>query len=414
MTMCGRAAPGKIAAYSVGLFGFRLSDAEGGVDIQVGTRALLLFDGLGISAVEVIRRLRHFYAMGEFRDFLGLAAVELDKVFDYAHSTGIPDVSREFDLREWLAGPQLPPATTAENSVVAALVGHIYQLCLLQPQVRLSRDGNHVAALGHSLGLHAAVVAALEVRRAEEFAEVGARSIRLLAMGLLRVHQVAAEPPASALARQYAAANPWLARPAPMAALTGVSSSQVRELLDEWHATCERADEARIPLVLGLINSPRMQALSGSTDDLLHFYFKTQGTAWQGKQTWSFIPGTAPFHNPGLEAALRLLRDDMDFVGPGTPGTEFRFPVYATNGTGDLALHEDPAVEVTRLSAVEAVDWPSTVDQAMRAHEPDLLLDFGPGVAALAFTRDCLRAQRQRVRTVSAQQPFLNSMAGTR
>lgn len=130
-------------------------------------RTLLLFDGLGASCAELITQLRTLYARPENRAYFTVVCAAVETALDHVGSTGQQEqLPAGLPLRAWLHAPVAPAAVPAD-SISAGVCTHALQLCGLQPTGLLATTARRevVGALGLSLGLQAAIVAALDVRR---------------------------------------------------------------------------------------------------------------------------------------------------------------------------------------------------------------------------------------------------------
>lgn len=358
-------------------------------------RTLLLFDGLGGSSADLVTRLREQYSRPENRAFFAVvcAAVEaaLQHVGEQAYRPLLP---AGLPLRAWLrapAGAAAGPAPGPADSVTAGVCTHALQLCLLQPAGPDGEDGA-VAALGLSLGLQAAIVAGLGVRRPDAYLDLCDRSMRLVVLTLIRGHQVtAADTVDAGPAREYARRNPGAHHPTPMASVSGVGSRELADAVADHNALIQRRDGAGI-VEISLVASPRTHMLSARTDDLLAFRSAHERLVTGPGAGWAFLRNTLPFHSARLAPTLRRDERDLAFLGPPPAGGELRFPVYATDAPRDLRDSPDLAAEFVDLMMVRPVDWPATVAHAVRDCAPDRAVDFGPGPAARMFTRDCLRS----------------------
>jgi malonyl CoA-acyl carrier protein transacylase len=359
-------------------------------------RTLLLFDGLGGSSADLVTRLREQYARPENRAFFtvvcGAVEAALDHVGEEAYRSPLPE---GLALRDWLRAPS-GPAATPTDSVTVGVCTHAYQLCQLQPAGPSSDDV--VAALGLSLGLQAAIVAGMGVRRPDAYLDLCDRSMRLVVLALIRGHQVTeADTVDPGLAREYARRHPGAHHPTPMASVTGVGTDALADAVAR-HNTRVGPGGAGGVVEVGLIASPRTHMLSARADDLLDFHFAHERLLTGEGGGWAFLRNTLPFHSARMTPARHRDERDLAFVGPPPGGHELRFPVYATDAPRNLQDSADLSAEFVDLMMVRPVDWPATVAHAMHACGPDRAVDFGPGPAARVFTRDCLRSGGPRLR----------------
>jgi malonyl CoA-acyl carrier protein transacylase len=359
-------------------------------------RTLLLFDGLGGSSADLVLRLREEYSRPENHAFFTVVCSAVSAVLDHVGEQAYrPLLPEGLPLRSWLQAPSGPAAASA-CSVTAGVCTHALQLCRLQPPGPGS--GDVAAALGLSLGLQAAIVAGLDVRRPDIYLELCDRSMRLVTLTLIRGHQVTeADTVDPALARAYAHCRPGAHHPTPMASVTGVEADALDDALARHNARAGCRGEGGV-VEVGLIATPRTRMLSARADDLLDFYFAHEGMLAAPGVDWSFLRNSLPFHSVRMAPVRHLLERDRAFVGALPSGSELRFPVFATDTPRNLQDSADLAAEFVDLMMVRPVDWPAAVAHALRACMPERAVDYGPGPAARMFTRDCLRPVGSRLR----------------
>lgn len=298
-------------------------------------RTLLLFDGLGSSNGNLLRELRTQYAAPENSSYFQVIFDTLDEVAGHLVP---PECAQPFPdgltLRRWLDPECGATDDVLGNSVAAGLCVYAYQACQIQP-ARLRPDDGTVAALGYSIGLLAALLAGMRLRRMDEFLELVATGLRLAAVVLVRAQQVAGAPLSSGdVVDRYRRAAHKGAPPGPMASLAGLRRDRLNRLVDEFNQ-----DGGAI--ALSLVNAPQAHVLSGSTADLLEFYFAHEDEFRQTGVTWAFLTNSIPFHSPQLAPAADLVNDDRGFIGPFPDGGSLRLSVYATDGPRDLRHSAD-------------------------------------------------------------------------
>ncbi|MEV0005760.1 hypothetical protein AB0H28_26240 [Micromonospora sp. NPDC050980] len=332
----------------------------------------------------------------------------LDMLVEHLGPTPGPAPPAGGRLRRWLAAPGAAPPGAADDSVAAGVCVHLLQLCDLQPQrTELDRVS---AVLGHSIGLQAAIVAGLRPRRTDDFLALAETSLRLVALSLVRAHQVTARPPDPAEpphpADRSHAADPARAdtgepgsRPAPMAAVSGLSRSDLAALVDGYRR------ESRRPVSVSLVNTPTTGVLSGRTGDLLHFRAHHEPVFRDGTVRWAFLANTVPFHSPHLAPAAEQVRRERGFVGTLPPAAALRIPVYAADAPRTLPPDADLIDEFLDQVLVRPVDWAVASVHAVTDAGITTVLDCGPGPAARRFTRECLGAGARALRFTSIRRP---------
>ncbi|GLZ43494.1 hypothetical protein Acsp05_71180 [Actinokineospora sp. NBRC 105648] len=340
-------------------------------------RTLLLFDGLGGNTDGLVPALRELYSRPENAAYFHGVFTVLDDVLRYG-DPGADILPDGLDLRHWLDFGF--PSTVLDNSVVAGVCVHVHQVCHLLPTGPVGRLPV-VGALGHSIGLQAAIVAGLRSRRLDDFLAVAAGSLRLVAISLVRGHQVFLDRVGpEALDRERDSRGRMAG---PMAALTGVSRSDLATAVEKYNADNPGA------LTLSLVNSPAAHVLSGAAEHLVDFSRLDTVRA-----NWAFLPNTIPFHSELLAPAARLVRDDLDFIGPVPTPADLAIPVYATDRPRLLNDSADLVEEFLDQVLVRPIDWPAAVRFAVDG--VDRVLDVGPGPGARRFTRECLPARSVR------------------
>ncbi|AHH97389.1 hypothetical protein GCM10010174_73360 [Kutzneria viridogrisea] len=361
-------------------------------------RTLLLFDGLGGSNDTVVAALRTLYARPENHAYFERVFAVVDEVLTYigteARNALLP---AGLAMKRWLEPSADSPPGPLDNSIVAGVCVHAYQVCHLQPTGN-SADGA-VAALGHSIGLQAAVVAGMRLRRMDEFLALAASSLKLVAVSLVRAQQLAAGNGADPdLVRRYLALGRRNRPPSPMASLSGMSRHELHGAVHRYNQDGGRT------LSLGLVNSPTTQVLSGSTEDLLGFYFANESRFVQSQASWAFLPGTIPFHSAQLAPAAQRVREDLGFIGPLPRADQLELPVYATDGPRNLQRATDLVDEFLNQVLVRPIEWELAAGHAVSDARVERVVDCGPGPGARRFTRECLGAGAQAVRFESVHQ----------
>lgn len=357
-------------------------------------RTMLLFDGLGGANDGLLPALRALYTIPANATYFHATFRVLDEVAAYLEPADrvrlCPDGTT---LRQWLTSTSAPPGGLPRDSVTAGLCIHVYQACQLQPVRRHPDDA--VAALGHSIGLLAAVLAGLGVRRTDEYLEVAAVCLRLAAITLVRGQQHAGGPtPDREAVDRYRTRVRRSAPPGPMAALTGLRREELDELLTGADGT----------ITVSLANAARAHVLSGPTVELLDFHLRHEATFARTGATWTFLNNTIPFHSPLLLPAVRRIAGDRDFVGHLPGGDRLRLPVYATDAPRDLRGAPDLVDEFCQQVLSRPVEWEHVTRHAVTDSAIDRIVDHGPGAGARRFTKECLRDHPRRVAFESAQQ----------
>jgi malonyl CoA-acyl carrier protein transacylase len=361
---------------------------------EADVHSMLLFSGFGTFNGTLLRPLREFHDRPTHRPLLNAAVEAVQQALDHAG----PEVTREHlprgvPLREWLAGAAPSSPKDLEHSVVEGLLTHIYQLCLLQPDPLAARpdpaDGGPVVSLGHSLGMASAIVAGLRIDNHRDFVRQAYDSILFVTLGLLRCHQVAGTGRADAAAvRRYAELSGTRERPTPMATVTNVDLGDLRAAVTAFN---DDTAPGLGPVEVGLVNSPRALVLTGGPAPLLEFWSRHRELLQADGAGWSFVRTTAPFHSTVLEPALDLLTADRRQLDRAQPGSELTLPVWSMDGTRNLQQSADLYDDCMEQVFCRPVDWSAAVRAAVVSSDPQLVLDYGPGVAVRLFTRDSLK-----------------------
>ncbi|WFE30890.1 hypothetical protein [Micromonospora sp. WMMD975] len=353
-------------------------------------RTLLLFDGLGGTNDNLLPALRSLFAIPENAAYCQAVRETLDQVAAYLDPpTPAPSGPADLPLRQWLAPATGAPDEVLRNSVSAGLCVHILQVCHLQP-ARHRAEGV-VGSLGHSIGLLAAMIAGMRLRRMDEFLDVASVCLRLLALTLVRGHQLttAATPDADAVDR-YLAKGRRGAPPGPMAALSGLPRDGLRGLVEAFNT-------GGGSLSVSLANSPDTYVLSGPAGELLDLYFDHEALFERTGVSWAFLTTTIPFHSAHLAPAAERVGGDLHFIGDLPGGERLRLPVYATDGPRNLQGSSDLVEEFLTQVLLRPIEWELVTRHAIDDAAVDRIVDCGPGPAARRFTRECLRGSAQRL-----------------
>lgn len=336
--------------------------------------------------------LRELYRRPECARLFGTAleAVQtaLDQVGEASYGGHLPN---GLPLREWLSGRAEPAPDELSHSLVDGICVLVWQLSLLQPHRRGSGPP-HLSApsarvLGYSLGLFAAAVAGMRIEDRHEFLRVSHESLLIASLILLRCHEYTdvtrCEPDT---VKRYLTRFPASAAPTPMAAILGID---VDALKDAVAMDGERSGD---PVELGIINSPRSAVLVGSAEALAGFRFRNNEFLSSQRARWSFLACRAPFHGRMLSPVVERMEADWAKVAFDVTGDQLSLPVW---GSGTLQnLQESRSVRQDFLENVicRPLDWPAIVREAVGIAPPDQVFDYGPGLGARLFTRECLNA----------------------
>lgn len=358
---------------------------------------MLLFDGLGGNSHSLPGALRALHDLPENHAFFETFCGALDESLDQLGPTALAGVlPAGLPLRTWLGTPAAFPPDALQNSVVAGVCVFAYQVCHLQP---FRHDpGGVAAALGHSIGLQAAIVAGLGLRRMDEFLTVVADCVKLLVAVLGRGHEVAARDSAGQGPVSRYLAGDERVRPGPMASLTGMTRDEVRAVVHRYN------EDGRRTLSLGLANSPTVHVLTGRTTELLDFYFSHTSVFARAAATWTFLPHTIPFHSARLGPAVERVRADLDVIGHLPSPDRLRIPVYAADAARNLQDSADLTDEFLTQVLVRPIEWELAALHAINDARIERVVDCGPGPGARRFTRECLRGRGRALRFESIQQ----------
>lgn len=356
---------------------------------------MLLFDGLGSFNSSLPLVLQALREQPENRLFFDAFCGALEETADHLGRDALDGVlPAGLPVQRWWDAP----LGARPNSVVTGLRVLAHQTCHLQP-ARRGPDGA-VAALGHSVGLPAAIVAGLGPRRLDEFLAVVRGCVRLLVTALVRGHEAVRYGGVGSAAVDRRPARDEGTRPGPMASLTGMSRPELRAVVDDHN------DRNGHSLTLGLFNTPTAHVLSGCPAELLDFHSAHTSVLAGAGASWAFLPHTIPFHSPRLEPALARTRTDLEFVGQLPPPDQLRFPVYAADSGRNLQDSTDLTEEVLAQVLVRPIEWEIAVRHAVDDARIERILDFGPGPGARRFARECLRDRARGLRFESAHHPF--------
>ena len=336
-------------------------------------RQLYLFSGMAGMHGPPLAALQALYARPENARYFTTAAEAVARVLDHVGADawrrelpgGIP-------LTAWLRG-DTPDPGALDHSIVDGLCAHIYHLCLLQPAIgRTDPDRPApVAAIGHSMGLIAAMVAGMRLTSRRQYTALCHDLIAMTALTLIRCHQMT--PPHTDAAT-------------PMAAVLGVPNEELHELV------------AGSPVHLALANSDRSHVLAGVPSDLAGFRARHAPRLSEPGVRWAYLRSTAPFHTPLLAPAVQAALEDRHFMTSPLTGDRLAMPVYVADAPVNLQHRDDLLPDVLAHAVSRPLDWPGTVRAAIENCRPDQVVDFGPGASALVFTRESLREGHDDVR----------------
>ncbi|WP_432840298.1 hypothetical protein [Dactylosporangium sp. CA-092794] len=354
---------------------------------------MYVFSGVGDTGAKPLDRLRELAARPENARFFRAVTAAVRDAFDHVGERAWRrDLPGGLPLADWLRGGPAPPPAL-EHSLVQGVCAHVYQLCLLQPGPGTEPDGEPVAAVGHSMGVQAAIAAGHRGLDRRGFVAFSRISAGLATMILLRCHEVfqprgaGRRLAAAYAARAGAAATP----PAAMAAITGIAEADLRGRL-----AAHPGDEG--PAEVAIVNAERSHVLAGTPDALAGFWLANAERFAADRVRWAFLASTAPFHSSLLAPAAALIRADRAAIGYEVRGAALSVPVYVAEAPHNLQERGDLWLDFLEQAVCRPVDWRATVTTAAEATRPDRVVDFGPGAAARLFTRESLRAAGYRLR----------------
>ncbi|MFY1633284.1 hypothetical protein ACN27F_08370 [Solwaraspora sp. WMMB335] len=352
---------------------------------------MYVFSGVADSGGTPLDRLRELAARPEntrfFRAVTAAVRDAFDHVGEHACRQALPG---GLPLADWLRGTPAPPDALT-HSLVQAVCAHAYQLCLLQPGPRPPDSeaiGEPVAAVGHSMGVQAAIAAGRRGLDRRAFIAFSQVSIGLATVIMLRCHEVSeARGARQRLAEAYAArAGTEASAPTPMAGLTAISEADLRRCVAEY-----QGDEG--PVEVAIVNSERSHVLAGTPDALVDFWLAHADRFDRDRVRWAFLASTAPFHSSLLAPAVALIHRDGRAIGYQVHGVDLSVPVYVADAPHNLQQRADLLQDFLEQAICRPVDWRTTVTTAVAAARPDRVVDFGPGNAARLFTRESLRGR---------------------
>ncbi|HEV8559570.1 MAG TPA: hypothetical protein VGR06_24790 [Actinophytocola sp.] len=361
--------------------------------------ALLLFSGLAAGGSPLLPTLRELYRRPECGQLFAAAFDAVRAAFDRAGEDSYrPHMPNGLPLKEWLSGAAEPSPGDLAHSLVDGICVLIWQFCLLQPHRRGSGPPHlrtpATGMLGYSLGLFAAAVAGMRIDNRREFLDVSHDALATVTLIMLRCHENTAamrcEPDTAA---RYLSRFPAAAAPTPMAAILGVDVDAVR---DAVAASNERAG-AR-PVEVGIVNSPRSAVLVGPAGALAEFRLDNHDFLTAQRAHWSFLTCRTPYHGRLLGPVAERMEADWSRGDFDITGDQLALPVWGADTVRNLQSSRSVRRDFVEHVICRPLDWPAIVRDALGTGVPDGILDYGPGLGARLFTRECLQALGHRSR----------------
>jgi hypothetical protein len=90
-------------------------------------------------------------------------------------------------------------------------------------------------------------------------------------------------------------------------------------------------------------------------------------------------------------------------VGPRITAGRLAIPAYAIDSGRDLQHSDDLFSDCLAQVLCRPLHWPAAVRAAVSGGAPGQILDYGPGIAVRAFTRDCLERDGHQVGYVTVR-----------
>jgi len=340
---------------------------------------VMLFDGLAGGNRSPLHLLRALARQPENVRFMRMACEAVQAALDHVGANVLREtLPYGLPLRRWLSSDTEPPAHEWANSVVDGVATHVSQLCALAPH-RVDVEPSHhqlqpSLALGYSLGLLSAVVGSLLVTDRRDFLRASRASITMTTVLMIRAQQCAPLP--------VEAATSTISM---MALIVGIEPTIIRDASAEYR----RAGGA---VEVAIVNSARSLVLAGSPEALGDFRAAHRELLEGHRARWSDLPCTVPFHTSALHSLPTMMEADRSFLEYNFVGSQLRVPVYGGGEPRNLQSNGDLLADCLRAAVCDPIDWPHTLRTAVGTRPPESILDYGPGVGARVFTRDCLRS----------------------
>ena len=215
---------------------------------------------------------------------------------------------------------------------------------------------------GFSLGEYAALAAAGVISEEDCFFLVTERG-KAMQMAVDRIRDSGKETPG-------------------MAAVMGLTPPRVEALIAEW------AKEGLRDLYAANFNSPKQTAVSGSAaalDKAEKLFLEA------GARRVVRLQVGGPFHSPLMKAAADIFAPALEKVGFHDPA----IPVFS-NVTGKQIQSGVEAKALALRQITESVRW-TDVEAAITLHQPEILLEAGPGKVLQGLWKDFASANNTGV-----------------
>ncbi|MEQ8352677.1 MAG: DUF1729 domain-containing protein [Leptospiraceae bacterium] len=369
-------------------------------EIEKGQASFLIqFGGQGAGYLGELKQVYQQYSP-ELGEFFNCLFETLNKEYSDARQLNPEWFSLGYDLKSWLEGsirtnePALAQGVYSGPLILATQVAH-YLRFLNSGIDQNSLLQNTVAAVGHSQGIHGALLVAQGLE-GTDFLKAFSDLIRLLFWQGYRTREAFAP-----VKLGHDLLSGWQGpRPTPMASIRCESPERLDTVLDDF----QKLNGIEIPLEVGLRNGADSFIISGHTASMARFASYLSRKHEDLANALDFLNVSGPYHSSFMQKAVDRLADDVGRIGLHLKGQNLKIPVLDPLNGRNLQEVGDLEQYVVEASTIRKVDWHRLMQKAAGLGA-SYCLSFGPGESIRAISRPYLEP-------VGAIQPGLHKKSG--
>lgn len=346
---------------------------------------LLQFGGQGTGYLGELKQIYQQYspAMG---DYFSCLFETLQKEYEEVQSLHPEWYSLGYDLKGWLEGglkasdPELSKGVYSGPLILATQIGH-YLRFLHSGVDQEALLKNTLAAIGHSQGIHAALLVARGLE-GDAFLRAFSDLLRVLFWQGYRCREAFAP-----VRLGQDLLSGWDgSEPTPMASIRCSGAEELKAVLFEFE---KHHRDLSVPEV-GLRNGPDSFVLTGHTASLARFAAHLAARHEHIAATLEFLNVSGPYHSTYMQSAVDRLADDLVRIGLDLDGSQLQVPVLDPLNGNNLQQSGDLSQYVVEASTVRKVDWHQLM-QSVADLDVSHALSFGPGDGVRALGRSYLQ-----------------------